>query len=58
MPGAATEFATTYTARPLLYTGFKWYVSERAFVRSDLRSSFSKDRAESVTWRVGIGFDF
>jgi hypothetical protein len=58
VPGAPTEFATHYGARPVVGTGFKWYVSERAFVRSDLRSAISRDRAESVTWRVGVGFDF
>jgi hypothetical protein len=58
VPGAATEFATTYRTRPVVSAGFKWYVSEYAFVRSDLRSSFSKDRAESVAWRLGVGFDF
>jgi hypothetical protein len=58
VPGATTEVAITYRARPLVSTGFKWYLSEQAFVRSDLRSTMSKDRAESVSWRIGIGFDF
>lgn len=43
---------------PFLGVGFKAYVSERAFVRSDVRATFSADRAEWVVWRGGIGFDF
>ena len=58
VPGASTEVSTSYSARPVVHTGFKWYVSERAFVRSDLRASVSEKRAEAVTWRLGVGFDF
>jgi hypothetical protein len=57
-PAPPPEIVTTYTARPVVSGGFKWYVAERAFIRSDLRSSFSAEHAETVTWRVGIGFDF
>ena len=57
-PASPAEIVTNYTARPVISTGFKWYVAERAFIRSDLRSSFSTDHPETVTWRVGIGFDF
>ena len=58
IPGPPSEVATTYAARPLVTVGFKWYVSERVFVRSDIRSTFSTDRAESAEWRAGFGFDF
>lgn len=58
LPGEATERETSYSARPYLAAGFKWYVSERAFIRSDIRTSISSSRAESVGWRGGVGFDF
>jgi len=46
------------TARPFAMLGFKAYVSERAFVRTDLRVIASADRAEAVVWRGAVGFDF
>jgi opacity protein-like surface antigen len=46
------------TARPFLAVGFKLYVSERAFIRSDLRSTLWTDGAEAVHWRAGMGVDF
>jgi len=46
-----------WSARPVVGAGFKLYVSERAFIRSELRSSFSNRRAEHVTWAAGIGVD-
>jgi opacity protein-like surface antigen len=58
VPGSPARTDTTYTARPIVAAGFKWYVSERAFIRADLRSSFSSDRAETVVWRTGVGFDW
>ena len=57
-PAQTTEWQTAVTARPFVLGGFKWYVSERAFVRTDLRSSFSSDGWKSVVWRAGVGFDF
>jgi hypothetical protein len=38
--------------------GFKVYVSERAFIRTDLRTSWSSDGLAAMAWRNGIGFDF
>lgn len=52
------ETSVTHLTRPFAIGGFKWYVSERAFIRSDIRTSFSSDGAEAVTWRGGIGVDF
>ena len=48
----------SYKTRPFLTGGFKWYVSERAFVRGDVRTVWSASRADSVGWRIGIGVDF
>ena len=44
--------------RPFAAVGFKAYLSERAFFRTDLRvSALTHDRG-SVAWRAGFGFDF
>ncbi|MGH8519011.1 MAG: hypothetical protein ACREUE_16300, partial [Panacagrimonas sp.] len=47
----------SYAARPFVATGFKWYVHERAFVRSDLKTSLGRDRNIQNTWSAGIGVD-
>jgi hypothetical protein len=53
------EETVSYRAFPFATGGFKWYMTERAFVRSDLRSTFSRARGvDAVTWRIGIGADF
>lgn len=46
------------SVRPFATFGFKSYVSTRAFIRADVRAAASGDRAESVVWRAGVGFDF
>jgi hypothetical protein len=53
-----TDWETTVAARPFVTGGFKWYVAEHVFIRSDLRTSFSSKGGESVVWRAGVGFDF
>jgi hypothetical protein len=58
LPAQTTGWEATVSARPFVTGGFKWYVSERAFIRSDVRSSFSSRGGESVVWRAGVGFDF
>jgi hypothetical protein len=57
-PGGPSERDVTGHARPFVTAGFKWYVTPRAFVRSEIRSSWSTTHAESVVWRGGVGFDF
>jgi opacity protein-like surface antigen len=57
-PAQITDWDASVKARPMVSTGFKWYVSERAFVRSELRAAFSSKRTESLEWRSGFGFDF
>ena len=57
IPGRVEESASWF-ARPYVAAGFKWYVAERAFIRSDMRMSVSADAVESAVWRAGIGFDF
>jgi hypothetical protein len=49
--------ATRLTARPFVTTGFKGYLSPRAFFRSDLRIGFRRGLDEASV-RAGFGFDF
>jgi hypothetical protein len=58
LPAVAQDWETSVTARPFAAAGFKLYVSERAFVRSDLRTTWSSHGGESVVFRTGVGFDF
>ena len=47
-----------YSVRPLFTGGFKFYVSPRAFLRTEVRTALSAERALAVQWRGGVGFDF
>ena len=60
IPGEPRRDATvSYRAMPFVSAGFKWYMTERSFIRSDVRSAFSTGRGvDQVTWRIGIGADF
>jgi opacity protein-like surface antigen len=53
----AEERHVSYSARPFLTTGFKWYVAERAFLRTTVQASFSTRSSADVTWAAGIGVD-
>ena len=44
--------------RPFSSVGFKWFVSERAFVRSDVRTTFDSGGLTQLSWRTGFGVDF
>lgn len=48
---------TDLVVRPFAAVGFKAYMTERAFFRSDLRFTV-KHGIEEVLWRVGFGVDF
>jgi hypothetical protein len=48
---------TTYAARPFVSTGFKWYVHERGFIRSDVKVSLGRNSNPQTTWSAGIGVD-
>jgi opacity protein-like surface antigen len=52
------ETRVRYTGRPFVGTGFKGYVSERVFIRADVRTSWSSDGVTAVAWRTGVGVDF
>jgi opacity protein-like surface antigen len=57
--GSPARSVTTvsYAARPFLATGFKLYVSERAFVRTGVQGSFSSRDTTHVAWTLGVGAD-
>ena len=57
-PTPPEETRVRYRSRPYAATGFKVYVSERAFIRADLRTSWSADGLAALAWRSGIGVDF
>ena len=46
--------APAHTSRP----GSRLYVSERAFIRTDVRTSWSTDGLAALGWRSGVGVDF
>lgn len=63
-PGAplvipAVDGGTTvsWAARPVVSTGFKWYVNERGFIRSDVSVAIGNKRTAHVAWTAGIGVD-
>lgn len=56
VPQSETELR--YRSRPYVATGFKAYVSERAFIRSDIRTSWSGHGIAALAWRTGVGVDF
>ena len=58
LPAVPAIDAVTYSVRPLVSAGFKFYVSPRAFVRTEARTSFTADGPVALQWFGGIGFDF
>ena len=44
--------------RPFTAIGFKWFVSERTFLRSDIRTTLGSAGISQVSWRGGVGVDF
>jgi hypothetical protein len=58
VPPPSTETNVRYDVRPFAGAGFKVYLSERTFIRSDLRASWSADGVAGLAWRNGVGVDF
>src|SRR5436190_11434061 len=58
VPSLAAVDEVTYSVRPVVSGGFKFYVSPHAFVRTEVRTALSADRPLALQWRGGIGFDF
>ena len=57
LPESTEETDVTYAARPFVSAGFKWYLTGRGFIRTDVRTSFSNRGATHVAWTAGIGVD-
>jgi|SRR5687768_12009101 opacity protein-like surface antigen len=60
VPPALTAPPSTqvrYGVRPFVATGFKWYVAERAFMRTGVQASFSNRGTTHIVWTAGIGAD-
>jgi hypothetical protein len=55
---SSTETRVEHAARPFVAGGFKAYVSERVYIRTDLRTAWSTDGLTAVAWRSGVGVDF
>jgi outer membrane protein W len=53
----AERTRTTVAVRPFVASGFKAYMSDRVFFRSDIRVAF-RGGPDDVLMRVGIGVDF
>ena len=58
VPALEPETRLRHLVQPFLAGGFKAYVSERAFIRGELRSSLSAGRLAALAWRAGAGIDF
>jgi hypothetical protein len=58
LPALPAIDRVNWSVRPLVTGGFKFYVSPRAFLRTEVRTALSADRALAVQWRGGVGFDF
>jgi hypothetical protein len=55
---AEEDTRVRYGGRPYLATGFKVYLSDHAFIRTDIRTSWSGDGLAALGWRSGVGVDF
>ncbi len=58
LPSVPAIDTISYSVRPIVTGGFKFYLSPHAFVRTDVRTAFSADRPQAWQWRGGFGFDF
>ena len=54
---ATVATGVSYAARPFMATGFKWYVTQRAFVRAGVLGSYSSRDATHVAWTLAVGAD-
>jgi len=58
IPPFESETRVGYSGRPYVATGFKLYLSDHAFIRTDLRTSWSSHGLAALGWRSGVGVDF
>jgi opacity protein-like surface antigen len=57
VPAQPTTTDVTYHAAPHVLGGARFYVTEQAFIRTDLRVAVAGD-APSALLRIGVGFEF
>jgi opacity protein-like surface antigen len=57
VPAQPTTTDVAYRAAPHVIGGARFYVTERAFIRTDLRVAVAGDQP-SAQLRIGVGFDF
>ena len=57
-PPPESETRVGYSGRPYVASGFKLYLSDHAFIRTDLRTSWSSHGLAALGWRSGVGVDF
>ncbi len=57
-PSPPGETRVRYSGRAYVATGFKAYLSDHTFIRTDLRTSWSGDGLAALGWRSGVGVDF
>ncbi len=58
LPAVAAVDSVSYSLRPLVTGGVKFYVTPHAFIRTEVRASFTRDFPAALQWRAGLGFDF
>jgi hypothetical protein len=58
LPALPAVDSVTYSLRPLITGGFKFYVAPHAFIRTEVRASLTSDLPAALQWRGGLGFDF
>jgi hypothetical protein len=54
---AASERRTTVFAHAVVKTGMKMYVTEKAFLNTELKFGVRRD-VDHVVWKLGLGVDF
>lgn len=58
VPAVSVSTVTGTHVRPFVGAGVKFYMSERAFIQTNLDVIVSASPAQRVTWVTGVGFDF
>lgn len=58
IPGSRGTEQVNYAARPFVDAGFKLFVSDHAFIRSELTMSISGRGLAQTAWSSGVGIEF
>jgi len=58
LPAVAAVDSVSYSLRPLVTGGVKFYVTPHAFIRTEVRASLTRDFPAALQWRAGLGVDF